>query len=239
MHILKKIFLCVLAAMAGFPLFAQQEQEQDSLVVLISAKSAQMVDIEGASYRKVIGPARFLHNNTYLLCDTALWNVETRIIDAWGDVSILQEETVLTSEKLTYLIDNDLAQFRGTLVQLQDKDHNILRTRYLDYNTQDSVAIFSKGAAMRDKDGQIIESIDGTYDSKIKKFTFDRNVNKSRLASSITLSGNVAPIIFSQKPMLLVVTQHPGGYRVGAGYFGDGQHSLIPPLFAAIIRQTC
>ena len=58
MHILKKIFLCVLAAMAGFPLFAQQEQEQDSLVVLISAKSAQMVDIEGASYRKVIGPAR-------------------------------------------------------------------------------------------------------------------------------------------------------------------------------------
>ena len=27
MHILKKIFFCVLAAMAGFPLFARQEQE--------------------------------------------------------------------------------------------------------------------------------------------------------------------------------------------------------------------
>lgn len=177
MHILKKIFLCVLAAMAGFPLFAQQEQEQDSLVVLISAKSAQMVDIEGASYRKVIGPARFLHNNTYLLCDTALWNVETRIIDAWGDVSILQEETVLTSEKLTYLIDNDLAQFRGTLVQLVDKDHNTLRTRHLDYNTKDSVAVFMNGGAMRDKDGQIVESRNGTYDSKVKTFTFETDVN--------------------------------------------------------------
>lgn len=175
MHILKKIFLCVLAAMAGFPLFAQQEQ--DSLVVLISAKSAQMVDIEGASYRKVIGPARFLHNNTYLLCDTALWNVETRIIDAWGDVSILQEETVLTSEKLTYLIDNDLAQFRGTLVQLVDKDHNTLRTRHLDYNTKDSVAVFMNGGAMRDKDGQIVESRNGTYDSKVKTFTFETDVN--------------------------------------------------------------
>lgn len=177
MHILKKIFLCVLAAMAGFPLFAQQEREQDSLVVLISAKSAQMVDIEGASYRKVIGPARFLHNNTCLLCDTALWNVETRIIDAWGDVSILQEETVLTSEKLTYLIDNDLAQFRGTLVQLVDKDHNTLRTRHLDYNTKDSVAVFMNGGAMRDKDGQIVESRNGTYDSKVKTFTFETDVN--------------------------------------------------------------
>ncbi len=169
-HIFIALLLCL-------PLFSQNQQPEDSLVVLMSSKSAQLVDIEGASYRKVIGPARFLHNNTYLLCDTALWNVDARFIDAWGNVSILQDETVLTSDKLTYLIDEDLAQFRGSLVQLQDKDHNILRTRYLDYNTQDSVAVFAKGAAMRDKDGQIIESIDGTYDSKIKKFTFDRNVN--------------------------------------------------------------
>ena len=30
---------------------------------------------------------------------------------------------------------------------------------------------------MRDKDGQIIESINGTYDSKVKKFTFVEDVN--------------------------------------------------------------
>lgn len=157
--------------------FSQNQEPVDSLVVLMSSKSAQLVDIEGASYRKVIGPARFLHNNTYLLCDTALWNVDARFIDAWGNVSILQEETVLTSDKLTYFIDNDLAQFRGTLVQLQDKDHNILRTRFLDYNTKDSVAVFNHGGAMRDKDGQIIESRSGTYDSKIKKFKFTHDVN--------------------------------------------------------------
>ena len=145
--------------------------------MLISSKSAQMVDVEGASYRKVVGPARFLHNDTYLLCDTALWNVETKIIEAWGNVSILQEETVLTSEKLTYLIEQDLAQFRGFLVQLEDKDHNTLRTRYLDYNTKDSLAIFQHGGAMRDKDGQIIESETGTYDSKAKLFTFTNKVN--------------------------------------------------------------
>ena len=156
---------------------AQNNEQKDSLVVLLSSQSAQMVDIQGNSYRKVIGPARFLHNDTYLLCDTALWNVDTRIIEAWGHVSILQEETVLKSDKLTYLIDSDLAQFRGTIVQLIDKDNNTLRTRHLDYNTKDSVAVFSKGGAMRDKDGQIIESMDGTYDSKIKQFTFSDKVN--------------------------------------------------------------
>ena len=156
---------------------AQTKESQDSLVILMSSKSAQLVDIDGASYRKVVGPARFLHNDTYLLCDTAYWNVETKIIDAWGNVSILQDETVLTSDKLTYLIDLDLAQFRGSVVQLTDKDHNTLRTRHLDYNTKDSVAIFKNGASMRDKDGQIIESLNGTYESKVKKFTFDENVN--------------------------------------------------------------
>ena len=178
MNFLKNIITCILALMAGLPLAAQQKSEQeDSLVVLLSAKSAQMVDIEGASFRKVVGPARFLHNDTYLLCDTAYWNVESNIIDAWGNVSILQEETVLTSEKLTYIIDQDLAQFRGALVQLVDKDHNTLRTRHLDYNTKDSVGIFMNGGAMRDKDGQIIESRNGTYDSKISTFTFEKDVN--------------------------------------------------------------
>ena len=170
------LFTIIATVLSVLPVLAQKEG-QDSLVVLVSSKSAQMVDVEGASYRKVVGPARFLHNNTYLLCDTAYWNVDSKVIDAWGHVSILQEETVLTSDKLTYLIDQDLAQFRGSVVQLIDKDHNTLKTRHLDYNTKDSVAVFINGASMRDKDGQIIESIRGTYDSKVKKFTFVEDVN--------------------------------------------------------------
>ena len=163
--------------MVSLSLYAQRQESKDSLVWLMSAKSAKMVDLHGASYRKVTGPARFLHNGTYLLCDTALWNVETKVIDAWGNVSIIQDQTVLTSDKLTYLVDQDLAQFRVSVVQLTDKDHNTLRTRHLDYNTKDSVAIFMNGGSMRDKDGQIIESRNGTYDSKIKKFTFENDVN--------------------------------------------------------------
>lgn len=179
MRLLKKLSFVIAALLTCLSLSAQsnKQEDKDSLVVLLSSKSAQMVDVEGARYRKVIGPARFLHNNTYLICDTALWNVESQIIDAWGNVSILQEETVLTSDNLQYLIEMDLAKFRGSVVQLTDKDHNTLRTRHLDYNTKDSVAIFMNGGSMRDKDGQIIESRSGTYDSKVNTFTFANSVN--------------------------------------------------------------
>ncbi|MBR4741141.1 MAG: hypothetical protein IK074_08270, partial [Bacteroidales bacterium] len=158
---------------AALPLKAQDQGK----VQLISAQSAQLIEKDGQEYRKVVGPAKFLHNKTYLLCDTALWNVSTNIIDAVGHVRIIQEQTQLTSETLQYVVDEDMAKFRGQLVQLEDKDKNTLRTRYLDYNTKDSVAVFQDGAAMRDKDGQVIESLYGTYDSKAHLFVFNDQVN--------------------------------------------------------------
>ena len=146
-------------------------------VLLIKAESAQLLEIDGESYRKVTGPAKFLHNDTYLLCDTAYWNINTNIIDAMGHVRIIQDRTTLSSNTLQYVIDQDLARFRGDLVQLEDQDKNTLRTKYLDYNTKDSVAVFQDGGAMRDKDGQVIESLYGTYDSKAKLFVFNDQVN--------------------------------------------------------------
>ncbi|MCQ2161740.1 MAG: hypothetical protein MJY86_00520 [Bacteroidales bacterium] len=163
--------------LASVCLSAQQKEKTDSLVRLLGCDQLQQVEENGYSYRKALGHARFEHNSTLLVCDTAIWNVNTNIINAFGNVRIIQNETVLSSDKLDYLIDEDLAKFRGTLVQLQDKQRNTLRTRDLDYNTKDSVANFRGGASMRDKDGQIIESKYGTYDSKIKTFKFTGTVN--------------------------------------------------------------
>ena len=161
-----------------FRLSAQEKGSQvDSLVRLLSAQSMELIEKDGVDYRKVTGPARFLHNDTFLICDTALWNVRTNEIFAISNVKILQDQTVLTGDKLTYYVDRDLAEFRGSLVQLEDKDHNVLRTEFLDYNTRDSVAIFFNGGSMKDAEGQIIESRTGTYDSKAKTFTFSDNVN--------------------------------------------------------------
>ncbi|MDY3783516.1 MAG: OstA-like protein [Candidatus Cryptobacteroides sp.] len=150
--------------------------QQDSLVRLVKATSLQLIEKGTEKFRKAVD-ATFLHNGTYLICDTALWNVDKQVINSEGHVQIIQDETLLTSDRLDYYIDRDLAEFRGGVVQLTDKDGNILRTRNLDYNTKDSVAVFRRGASMRDKDGQIIESENGSYDSKSSLFTFLDRVN--------------------------------------------------------------
>lgn len=169
------IFLLLALSAAQTVSAGDKPEQKDSLVRLMKAKSLSLEEESDKSYRKAID-ATFLHNGTYLICDTALWDVENKVINAWGNVQVIQDETILTSETLNYLIDSDLAQFRGTLVQLQNKKENTLRTRNLDYNTKDSIAVFRFGASMRDKDGQIIESMDGTYSSQSKIFTFRRQV---------------------------------------------------------------
>lgn len=173
----KKIIIA-LALLAGisFFLFARADEEE-KYVRLVKAQSVNIItDADGKAFRKAVD-ATFLHNGTLLICDTAYWRVDENIINAKGNVRLSQEGTELTSEKLDYYVNDNLAQFRGGIVQLRDKENNILRTHYLDYNTADSVAVFSKGASMKDKDGQIIESLDGTYSSKAKLFTFEKDVN--------------------------------------------------------------
>lgn len=173
----RRLAYSLILLLVSFGLFAQNTEQKDSLVRLLGCDELQQVEEYGQSYRKALGHARFEHNSTLLICDTALWNVNQNVINAFGNVQIIQNNTVLSSESLDYLIDQNLAQFRGALVQLRDKDGNTLRTTDLDYNTKDSVAVFKNGGALRDKDGQIIESDDGHYYSKLKTFSFTNNVN--------------------------------------------------------------
>ena len=166
--------LLLLLLAGGFPLFAQQKKApKDSLFRLIQADRAEQYERFGMQYRLVQGHARFLHNDTYLLCDSASWNVDAKFIEAFGNVQLIQNKTMLKSEEMQYWIDESRAQFRGQIVELIDKDGNTLRTDRLTYNTQDSVAVFEYGGALKDKDGGIIEGRKGTYDGKEGLFSFE------------------------------------------------------------------
>jgi len=156
-------------------LFSQQKQE-NRLVKLITAKSFEIKTIDGRDYRTVCGPAQFLHNNAIILCDSAIWDVLTNVVDAIGNVRIIQNQTNLYSDRIKYISDQSVAQVRGALVELVDNENNRLRTHYLDYYTKDSVAMFYNGGSMVGKDSNTIESLNGSYFSKQKKFLFQSNV---------------------------------------------------------------
>ena len=168
--------LVVLLALAGSGFSRAQNASEESVFRLVQAERAEQYEKYGLNYRLVKGHDRFLHNDTYLLYDSASWNVDAKFIEAYGNVQIIQNNTMLKSEEMLYWIDDSKAQFRGPLVELFDKDGNTLRTSKLIYNTKDSVAIFEYGGALKDKDGNVIESSKGTYDSKEGLFTFEERV---------------------------------------------------------------
>jgi lipopolysaccharide export system protein LptA len=167
----------LLAVFTGSKAAAQDYEDRDSLVRLIEAKSIKLTDIDGAPFRIVKGPARFLHNNTYLLCDSAAWDVNANVIDVMGHVQIIQQDTYLVSDFATYLANDNIVQFRGTVVKLYNKKGDQLKTRFLDYNTADSVATFYNGGAMRSAKGDIVEGLEGIYDSAERMFMFNDDVN--------------------------------------------------------------
>ncbi|MFA5443771.1 MAG: OstA-like protein [Bacteroidales bacterium] len=153
-----------------------QERPEDDKVHLISAQVAEMYELFGVSYRKVTGPARFLHNDTFILCDTAIWNTEQNVIHAVGNVEIIQEGTRLTGETIHYLGNLNIAEVRGRVVELIDKDQNRLRTQHLNFNTKDSIGYFFNGGSMVDNEGTLLESRRGYYYSKEKLFCLYEHV---------------------------------------------------------------
>ena len=97
-----RTLISLLILLSVLPLRAQDSR--DSLVRLLQADMARLVEINGKEYRKVVGDAVFLHNDTYLYCDSAYWNVSEEYIDALGSIRIVQENTVLTGDSINCLI---------------------------------------------------------------------------------------------------------------------------------------
>ena len=105
-HYRLKLVLTLALALASLNVQARARKERaDSLVRLMKAESIEQMVLHGQQYRKAVA-STFLHNGTYLISDTALWNVDTKVINAYGHVKVIQDETILTSDKLDYFIDD-------------------------------------------------------------------------------------------------------------------------------------
>lgn len=154
----------------------RKKSDKSNVVRIIKGESLELTDEEGEPCRRAISTT-FEHNGTKLVSDTALWYVDRKMINAKGNVRLIQGDVTVTADKLDYDIDASLAQLRGELVQLKDKKNNILRTRLLDYNTRDSMAFYYGGGSMKSQDGQIIEGTEGEYNSKIRRFSFIHDVD--------------------------------------------------------------
>ncbi|MBP9019152.1 MAG: hypothetical protein KBG04_04965 [Bacteroidales bacterium] len=171
-------FITILLSILPSFLFSQQQVQrpEKSLIRLIDAKSAVLTTSMGREYREIKGPAQFLHDNTLILCDSAVWDTQANIVDAIGHVKIIQKNTTLYSDNIKYLADQSLAQVRGNLVELVDNEGGRLRTNFIDYFTKDSIGMFYNGGCLMNKDSSFIESSNGYYYAKEDRFLFQMKV---------------------------------------------------------------
>lgn len=222
-------------------LFSQvtQEKQEDRLVRLIEAKSAEKKTIDVKEYRKVTGPAQFLHNNALIICDSAIWDMQLNTVDAIGNVKIIQNQTILLSDNIKYIADRSVAEVRGKLVELVDRDSNRLRTRYLDYFTKDSLAMFYNGGSMVNKKGNTIESLNGYYYGKLEKFLFQVNVQME--TDSVLLTADSLAYLANQEKAIFLSNTYAwqnDGFLFARGGWYDRKAELFHFTKDAYIKTT-
>ncbi len=208
----------------------QRQKEEDRLVRLVRADNAATYQSDLFNIRQVTGSAQFIHNDALIICDTAIWDVTKNILDANGNVRIIQNQTILSGDKIRYIADSSLAQVRGHLVELTDKDKNLLRTHYLDYNTRDSIAFFYNGGSMKDTSGNIIESLRGFYYSQKEEFHFLNEVQMFGSDSLVMMADSLIYFANEDKirfPGSLIVWDKAGYLSAGEGWYNRNSEEYL------------
>ncbi len=171
MKILQTLFIVTLLLVATFSSYAQTKDK-----VQLEQANDLIVEVKnGKEVRKIIGPARFRQKETLLYCDSAYLHPETDFIEAFGNVKIVQGDSVtVTGNTGTYDGRSRLAKMRGNVVMNDQK--MTLNTEQLDYNMNTSVAYYPNNGTIVDAENTLT-SLEGYYNTKTKIFIFKQNVN--------------------------------------------------------------
>ncbi len=124
---------------------------------------------------KLLRNVALRQNTTTLYCDLAILNRLNNTVEAFGNVKIIQADTVtIIGDSAYYAGNNRVAKILGK-VQLNDKTIK-LNTRRLDYDLNTNVAYYNKNGKIEDGKSTLT-SKEGFYNTVSKIFMFYKNVN--------------------------------------------------------------
>ncbi len=120
------------------------------------------------------GNVCFRQESTYLYCDSAWLNEKTNSFDAFGNISIVQGDTLFVYGDLLYYDGNSkLAKLRKNVRMVNKK--TTLTTDSLNYDRSNEIAYYFKKG--RIEDGQnVLTSTYGEYSPKTNQSVFKQNV---------------------------------------------------------------
>src|SRR5688572_16565160 len=121
------------------------------------------------------GHVRLQQGTTLVNCDSAVFNKKTRFLEAFGNVHIVDNDTVnIRSQYLQYYIDTKLANLKNN-VSLTDSK-STLYTQELEYDLNLKIGTYHNGGKLINQQS-VLTSQEGTYYEELKDVYFKKNVD--------------------------------------------------------------
>ena len=179
----------------------------------------QMFKKDGISYTSVIGNVKFTHKGTVFLCDSAIIAKKTNYIEAYGNVKIVDGDSItIVARQLFYDGNTKVAKLRKNVV-LSQLGRMKIYTDYLDYDRSTAIADYFNGGKIVDSTN-VLTSRKGYYHTRSNVASFKKDVvgtNKDYTMESDTLVYNTKTgIVYFVAPTMLTdsdgdVFQYEGG----------------------------
>ncbi|MFD2572750.1 OstA-like protein [Spirosoma soli] len=196
----------------------------DKVELLPGSDSLVGVNIPGQVVRKIYNNVRFRQKGVLMFCDLAIQNVTTNVIEAYGNVRMVQGDTIsVRGDTMYYYGNNRQANLRGHVI-MQDRKMT-LTTAQLDYDMLSGIAHYPTPGRIVDKEN-VLTSREGYYDTRSKLFTFRQNVRlvnpKGTLTADSLLYNSLTRIATFQGPTRItnkdgVLTAVEGQYNTTTG----------------------
>ncbi len=169
---------------------AGASQSQD-LVEILKSDQLELITENGIDLKKVTNGV-FRHKGALLYSNLAIQNSTTNIIEAFGNVRIVQGDSLtVTGDTLYYYGITRLAIVSGKKTVLKDKKRT-LTTRKIEYDMANGIANYRVPGRTVDEEN-VLTSKEGFYNTRSKEFTYYKNVklvNKKYTLTTDTLLYN-------------------------------------------------
>jgi lipopolysaccharide export system protein LptA len=221
-------FVALLAGVFGLshPALAQVGTSPAAEKVELLPGSDSLVGLNqpGQVVRKIYNNVRFRQKGVLMYCNLAVQNVTTNIIEAYGNVRLIQGDTIsVRGDTMYYYGNTRQANLRGH-VTMRDRKMTLTTTQ-LDYDMVSGIAHYPTPGRIVDKEN-ILTSREGYYDTRTKLFTFRQNVRlvnpKGTLVADSLLYNSLTRLATFQGPTRItnkdgVLTAIAGQYNTTSG----------------------
>lgn len=175
-----KNLIAVILLISGWISSANAQQpapENDSLKVvdILNADRFSFKKIDSVTeFQTMAGNVRLKQGNTYFSADSAAINRRTKVLEAFGNIHINDNDSVHTySQYLLYYADKRIAILKKK-VKLTDNTSQLF-TEELEYDLNQKIGIYRNGGRVVNKTS-VLTSREATYYADLKDVYFKQNV---------------------------------------------------------------